>query len=70
MIFFSNFQWHDLEFLAMILISLSFLGKINCQDVGKTPKKIQDLGKKFKITQGYPRFYRENQGAKHWVEII
>ena len=29
-------------------------------------KKIQDLGKKFKIIQDYPRSWQENQDAKHW----
>ena len=48
------------------------------QDRGKKSKKIlgihgekieniQDLGKKFKIIQDYPRFWLENQDAKHWV---
>ena len=30
-------------------------------------KKIQDLGKKFKIIQDYPRSWQENQDAKHCV---
>ena len=29
--------------------------------------KIQDLGKKFKIIQDYPRSWQENQDAKHWA---
>ena len=76
MIFFSEFHWHDLGFLGKILIFLGFLGKINCQDLGKkykkskilatNEKKIQDLGKKFKIIQDYPRSWQENQDAKHW----
>ena len=86
-IFFCEFHWHDLGFLAKILISLGFLGKINCQDHGKKSKKskilgtnernprswqqmkkIQDLGKKFKSIQVYPRYWQENQDAKHWGE--
>ena len=54
---------------------LDFFGKINYKDFGKksrkskilaTMKKIQDLGKKFKIIQDYPRSWQENQDAKHW----
>ena len=37
-IFFSDFHWHD----------LGFLGKINCRDLAKKFKIIQDLGKKTK----------------------
>ena len=79
-IFFSDFDWHDLGFLGKILIFLGFLGKINCQDLGKkskkskilarNEKKIQDLGKKFKIIQDHPRSWQENQDAKHWVAIV
>ena len=56
MIFFSDFQWHD----------LGFFGEINCQDISykfkkskiltRNEKKIQDLGK-------------ENEDAKHLVFI-
>ena len=79
MIFFFEILWHGLRFLGKILIFLGFLGKINCQDLGKksekskilaTNEKIQDLGKKFKIIQDYPRSWQENQDAKHWVALL
>ena len=40
---FSDFHWRDLQFLGKILILLGFLGKINCQDVGKKSKKSKIL---------------------------
>ena len=58
-ILFFEIQWHDLGFLGKILIFLGFLGKINCQD----------LGKKFKIIQDYSRSWQENQKAKHWAML-
>ena len=76
MIFVSDFHWHDLGFLGKISISLEFLGKNYCQDLGQkskkskilaTNEKIQDLHKKFKIIQDYPRSWQENQDVKHWV---
>ena len=50
-IFFSDFHWHDLGFLGKIMIFLGFLGKINCQDLGKKSKKskIWQQMKKSKI---------------------
>ena len=82
-IFFSEFHWHDLGFLGKILIFLEFLGKVNCQDLGKKFKKskilarnsrlskiIRDLGKKFKVIQDYPRSWLENQDAKHWIKKL
>ena len=32
-------------------------------------KKIQDLGKKLKTIQEYPRSWQENQDAKHWEAL-
>ena len=62
-------------FLARSSFFFGFLGKINCQDLGKkskksmilatNEKKIQELGKKFKIIQDYTRSWQENQDAKH-----
>jgi len=37
-IFFFETHWHDLGFLGKILIFPGFLGKINCQDLGKKSK--------------------------------
>ena len=45
-IFFSDFDWHDLGFFGKILIFLGFLGKINCQDLGKKSKKSKILARK------------------------
>ena len=33
-----DFHWHDIGFLAKILIFHGLLGKINCQDLGKKSK--------------------------------
>ena len=74
-IFFSEFHWHVLGFLGKILIFLGFLGKINCQDLGKKSKKSKILATSEKNPrfwqeiQDYPRSWQENQDAKHWEEM-
>ena len=57
MIFFSDFHWHDFGLLAKILIFLGFLGKINCQDLGKKSKKSKILARNEKN----PRSWQEIQ---------
>ena len=62
-IFFSESHWND----------LGFLGKINCQDLGKKSKKSKILAtneknpRSWQEIQDYPRSWQENQDAKHWV---
>ena len=74
-IHFSNFRWHDLGFLSNMLICLGSLGNINRQDVGKktkkskilvTKEKNQDLRKKLKNIQDYPRSSQKSQDVNHW----
>ena len=55
-IFFADFHWHDLGFFGNILISLGFLGEINCQDLGKKSKKINTLA-------------TNEKKARYWQEI-
>ena len=43
MIFFSDFQWHDLGIVAKILIFLGYHGKINCQDLDRKSEKSKTL---------------------------
>ena len=74
-IFFSEFHWHDLEFLGKVLIFLGFLGKINCQDLGKKSKKSKILAtneknpRYWQENQDYPRSWQGNLDAKHWVAM-
>ena len=70
MIFFSEFQWHDLGFLGKVLIFLGFLGKINCQDLGKkskNPKILATNEKNSKILAGKPS--RQALGGSKSKEI-
>ena len=59
--FFFEIHWHDLGFLGKILIFLGFLGKNNCQDLGKKSKKSKILAKNEKnprswqVIQDYSR---------------
>ena len=59
--FFSDFDWHDLGFLGKILLFLGFIGKNNCQDLGKKSKKSKILARNEKNPrswqkiQNYPR---------------
>ena len=61
MIFFPELNWHDLGFLDKMLIFLGFLGKINCQDLGKKSKKSKILAtheknlRSWQEIQDYPR---------------
>ena len=62
MIFFPEFNWHDLGFLGKnFLIFLGFLGKNNCQDLGKKSKKSKILAtneknpRSWQEIQDYPR---------------
>ena len=66
-IFFSDFHWHGPGFPV----------KNKWQDLGKKSKKskifatnknIQDLGKKIKIIEDYPRSWRENQAPSTGLE--
>ena len=84
MIFFFEIHWHDFGFLGKILIFLRFLGKINCQDLGKKSKKskilaaneknprswqeIQDYPRLSKILARKPR--RQALGCYPWVGIV
>ena len=61
MILFSEFYRHDLRFLGKILIFLGFLGKINCQDLGKKsgkPKILATSGKNLKSWQEIQYYLR------------
>ena len=67
-----------LDFLARSCFFLDLLARIIAKILARNLKnprfwqemrKIQDLGKKFKIIQDYPRSWQENQDAKHWVFI-
>ena len=120
-IFFSDFHWHDLGYLAKILIFLDILAKMIAKILARNLRnqrswhemkkskilarnsrlskilarnlrnprswqemhRIQDLGKKWKksniltrnsrlskIIQDYPRYWQENQDAKHWDSIV
>ena len=70
--FFFEIHWHDLGFLGKILIFLGFLGKNNCQDLGKKSKKSKILAtneknpRSWQEIQDYLRSWQENQDAKHW----
>ena len=55
-----------MDFLARLIAKIL---AINLKDPRswQQMKKIQDLGKNFKIIQDYPRSWQENQDAKHWA---
>ena len=64
MIFFFEIHWYDLELLGKVLIFLGFLGKINCQDLGKNSMKSKILAtneknpRSWQEIQDYPRFFK------------
>ena len=66
MIFFFEIHWHDLGFLDKILIFLEFLGKINCQYLGKKSKKSKILA----TNETNPRSWREIQDYPRLSKII
>ena len=74
MIFFSDFHWHDLGFLAKILICLDFLARLIIKIMARNlrnPRSLQELEKyprycqKIKNIQDYRKSWQENQDAKH-----
>ena len=58
-------SWFFLDFLATLIAKI--LARLNAKILARN-EEIQDLDKKFKIIQDYPRSWQENQYAKHWVQ--
>ena len=61
--------WFFLDFLARLIAKILARNLRNPR-FWQQMKKIQDLGKIFKIIQDYPRSWQENLDAKQWAGII
>ena len=63
-------SWFFFDFLARIIPRSILARNPRNPRSWQKMKKLQDLGKKFKIIQDYQRSWQKNEDAKHWVAPI
>ena len=62
-VFFFVFQCHDLGFLTNIFIFLDFMERLIAKILATNRRNIRS----WQENQNYPRSWKRNQDAKHWV---